>query len=86
MLKVELNTREPKYEMIEYKDLKNGDVFQSKDTSYIFSVSQEYLKVSKGRVHLGSFSFKTDTECIMEEEVYLLKGELKLERVLFKEG
>ena len=86
MLKVELNTREPKYEMIEYKDLKNGDVFQSKDTSYIFSVSQEYLKVSKGRVLLKDFEFIKDLESVMEEEVYLLKGELKLERVVFKVG
>lgn len=86
MLKVELNTREPKYEMIKYKDLKDGEPFQSRRHSLVFMNDQEYLKVGSGRIHLGSFSFKTDTECIMEEEVYLLKGELKLERVLFKEG
>ena len=86
MLKVELNTREPKYEMIKYKDLKNGEPFQSKDTSYIFFVSQEYLKVSKGRIHLRDFQYIVDNESVMEEEVYLLKGELKLERVVFKEG
>lgn len=77
MLKVELNTREPKYEMIKYKDLKDGDVFLTTDQPKSrIDANQEYLKTLTGRVKLRSGSYENfeDYDFNTEEEVYLLKS------------
>jgi len=86
MLKVSIDTREPKYEMIKFKDLKEGYVFQAPVYSDLLNDNVPYLKVYDGRINLGTFEFIKDTECLLNESVYLLKGELKLERIILKEG
>jgi rRNA maturation protein Rpf1 len=45
-----------------------------------------YLKVYDGRINLRTFEFIKDIENLLNESVYLLKGELKLERIILKEG
>jgi hypothetical protein len=72
--------------MIKFKDLKEGYTFQTPAYSDLLNDNVPYLKVYDGRINLRTFEFIKDIENLLNESVYLLKGELKLERIILKEG
>lgn len=85
MLKINNKNKELIYKMVKYKDLKAGDVFLTTDQPKSrIDANQEYLKTLTGRVKLRSGSYENfeDYDFNTEEEVYLLKSELNLEKII----